>query len=229
MTIRVLVADDNTLFREGMASLLGRHGIDMAGLAKDAAEAVRKTLVLRPDVALLDMAMPLGGGVTATREILAERPGQAVGILTVSTQECDLFDAIRAGARGYLVKTEPLDRVLRALRIIAGGGAAISPHLARRLLAEFVRLSPARASIPSEVHLLSSREREVLTLVAEGATNREIGTHLRIAENTVKVHLRNIMDKLDLHNRQQAAAYAVWAGVSETCERLPASAARLAS
>src|ERR671917_483249 len=142
MTIKVLLADDNALFREGMASLLARcDDVQVVGQAKDAAEAVRKTSLLRPDVVLMDMSMPLGGGVEATRQILQERPDQAICMLTVSEQAGDLFDSIREG--------------------------------------------------PSEAEKLTGREREVLELIARGASNKEIAQRLVIAENTVKVHLRN--------------------------------------
>src|SRR5918998_4993638 len=120
MTIKVLLADDNALFREGMASLLERcEDVQVVGQAKDGAEAVRKTSLLRPDVVLMDLSMPLGGGVEATRQILAERPEQAICMLTVSEQASDLFDSIRAGARGYLVKTVQLDDLCSSLQIPA--------------------------------------------------------------------------------------------------------------
>ena len=134
MPIKVLLADDNALFREGMASLLARCGeeIQVVGQAKDAAEAVRKTSLLRPDVVLMDMSMPLGGGVEATRQILQERPDQAICMLTVSEQAGDLFDSIRAGARGYLVKTVQLEDLCQSLQVLSGGGSVVSPGRWRR-------------------------------------------------------------------------------------------------
>jgi two-component system NarL family response regulator len=212
--IKVLLADDNALFREGMASLLGRcDGVQVIGQAKDAAEAVRKTTLIRPDVVLMDLSMPLGGGVEATKQILQERPEQAVCILTVSEQEADLYAAIRAGARGYLVKTVALEDLCNSLHVLSEGGSVVTPHLAARLLDEFAKLAQTVREGPSEAEKLTGREREVLELVARGASNKEIANRLVIAENTVKVHLRNILDKLQLRNRQQAAAFAVQEGL----------------
>jgi DNA-binding NarL/FixJ family response regulator len=161
----------------------------------------------------MDLSMPLGGGVEATRKILLERPEQAICILTVSEQESDLFAAIRAGARGYLVKTVDLEDLCASLTVLAEGGSTVTPHLAARLLDEFAKLAQNVREGPSEVEKLTSREREVLELVARGASNKEIANELVIAENTVKVHLRNILDKLHLRNRQQAAAFAVQEGL----------------
>jgi DNA-binding NarL/FixJ family response regulator len=193
MPIKVLLADDNALFREGMASLLARcDDVEVTGQAKDAAEAVRKTSLLRPDVVLMDLAMPLGGGLEATRTILAERPEQAICMLTVSEQAGDLFATIRAGARGYLVKTVQLEDLCSGLHILAEGGSVVSPHLATTLLDEFARLAEGMREGPSEAEKLTAREREVLELIA---------------------HLRNILDKLHLRNRQQAAAFAVQEGL----------------
>lgn len=214
MSLRVLLADDNVLFREGMASLLARcDDVQVVGQAKDAAEAVRKTSLLRPDVVLMDLAMPLGGGVEATRRIIEERPDQTICMLTVSEQISDLFAAIRAGARGYLVKTVQLDDLCDGLHILHEGGSVVTPHLATDLLDEFARLAQGVREGPSEAEKLTGREREVLELVAQGASNKEIAQKLVIAENTVKVHLRNILDKLHLRNRQQAAAFAVQEGL----------------
>ncbi len=214
MPIKVLLADDNALFREGMVALLNRcEGIEVVRQAKDAAEAVRKATLLRPDVVLMDLAMPLGGGVEATRRILEERPEQAICILTVSEQETDLYAAIRAGARGYQVKTVALEDLCQTIRVLAEGGSVVTPHLAARLLEEFAKLAQNVREGPSEAEKLTPREREVLELVAVGASNKEIAAKLVIAENTVKVHLRNILDKLQLRNRQQAAAFAVQEGL----------------
>jgi DNA-binding NarL/FixJ family response regulator len=170
MPVKVLLADDNALFREGMASLLSRCGdVQVVGQAKDAAEAVRKATLLRPDVVLMDLSMPLGGGVEATRKILLERPEQAICMLTVSEQESDLFAAIRAGARGYLVKTVDLDDLCASLTVLSDGGSTVTPHLAARLLDEFAKLAQNVREGPSEVEKLTSREREVLELVARGS------------------------------------------------------------
>lgn len=219
MTIRVLIADDDTLFREGLTALLKRRaGVDVVGGAKDGAEAARKAAVLRPDVVLMDLAMP-GGGIEATRTIVAECPERAVCVLTISNQASDLFAAVRAGARGYLLKTAPLEEVCNALTILHRGGSVITPHLAVRLLDEFARRSPPVPARSPEMDALSARERQVLELVADGATNKEVASRLHIGENTVKVHLRNILDKLQLRNRQQAAAFATQVGLVQARHR----------
>jgi DNA-binding NarL/FixJ family response regulator len=214
MPLKVLLADDNALFREGMASLLARcEDVQVVGQAKDAAEAVRKTSLLRPDVVLMDLAMPLGGGIEATKKILEERPDQAICMLTVSEQASDLFSTVRAGARGYLVKTVQLEDLCQSLHVLSDGGSVVTPHLAVQLLDEFAKLAQGVREGPSEAEKLTGREREVLELIAQGSSNKEIAQRLVIAENTVKVHLRNILDKLHLRNRQQAAAFAVQEGL----------------
>lgn len=213
MADRLLLADDNPLFCDGMASLLSqRDDIVVVGVARTAVEAVRKATVLRPDVILMELALPLGGGIEATRQILRERPGQPVCILTSSEREDDLFEAIRAGARGYLVKNVAPERLCAAVHALAAGGSVISPPLAARLLVEFVRLSPGFLGTADTIDRLSGRERQVLELVVTGASNREIAQQLEISENTVKVHLCNMLDKLRLRNRQHVAAYAVQHG-----------------
>ena len=214
MPIRVLLADDNALFREGLASLLAQCAdIAVVGQAHDARDVVRKAAVLRPDVVLMDLAMPEGGGVAATRGVLRERPEVVVCMLTISEQDEDLFAAVRAGARGYLAKTIAHDELCAALRQLVEGGSTVTPHLTVRLLAAFAARSSEHVAVPKEVATLSPREREVLKLVTRGFQNKAIAAALVIAENTVKVHLRNILDKLHLRNRQQAAAFAMQQGL----------------
>lgn len=212
--VRTLIADDNDLFREGLVSLLARFD-DVTVIAQPRAgeEAVSEALALRPDVILMDLMMPGIGGVEATRRIVADWPEAAISMLTVSETEADLFAAIRAGARGYLLKSVDLDTLHDAILTLSAGGAQVTPHLATNLLDEFVRLAPPTREPSPAVDLLTDREREVLDLVARGLGNREIADRLVIAENTVKVHLRNILDKLQLRNRQHAAAFAVQEGL----------------
>jgi two-component system, NarL family, nitrate/nitrite response regulator NarL len=216
MPVRVLLADDNALFREGMASLLLRcPDVEVVGQATSTSEAVRTTLVLRPDVVLLDLSMPGGGGVAAIRAILVGQPDQTICMLTSSEQHADLFTTVRAGARGYLVKSVEAEEVCAALHTLAAGGSVISPHLAAWLLEEFARLAD-RMPTTTEPRLsdaLTPREHDVLRLVGRGASNQEIAEQLVLAENTVKVHLRNMLDKVKLHNRAQLAALAVQEGV----------------
>jgi two-component system, NarL family, nitrate/nitrite response regulator NarL len=211
--IRVLIVDDNGLFRDGLVGLLGRiEDIEVVGAAGSGEEALRRAPVLRPNVVLMDLAMPGMGGVEATRQMLENHPGVAVCMLTVSEQERDLFAAVRAGARGYLVKSVELDVLATAIRTLSEGGALISPHLARDLLSAFAQFSPPPKD--SATDRLTPREREILALVGRGMSNPEIADRLVIAENTVKVHLRNILDKLQVHSRAQAAAIAAQAGLT---------------
>ena len=211
--VRVLVVDDNALFRDGLVSLLHRsERIEVIGAAGSGEEAVRRAPVLRPDVVLMDLAMPGMGGVAATRHLLAAYAGAAVCMLTVSEQESDLFAAIRAGARGYLVKSVNLEDLSRAIHALAEGGALVSPHLARDLITAFQRLAPPPEG--TGMDRLTAREREILGLVGRGLSNQEIADQLVIAENTVKVHLRNILDKLQIHSRAHAAAIAAQAGLT---------------
>lgn len=211
--IRVLIVDDNALFRDGLVSLLKQiPDIDVIGAAGGGDEALRRAPVLRPDVVLMDLAMPGIGGVEACRRLLAEMPEVAVCMLTVSEQEGDLFAAVNAGARGYLVKNVALDELARAIRALAEGGALVSPHLARELVGAFQRLTPPTED--SSTQRLTAREREILGLVGRGLSNQEIADELVIAENTVKVHLRNILDKLQVHSRAHAAAIAARAGLT---------------
>jgi two-component system NarL family response regulator len=212
-TIRVLIVDDNGLFRDGLTGLLARlDDIEVVGAAGSGEEALRRTPILRPDVVLMDVAMSGMGGVEATRQLLAAHPGVAVCVLTVSEQERDLFAAVRAGARGYLVKSVELDTLATAIRTLADGGALVSPHLARDLLDAFAQFSPPQRDTATDK--LTPREREILALVGRGMSNPEIADRLVIAENTVKVHLRNILDKLQVHSRAQAAAIAAQAGLT---------------
>lgn len=221
--IRVLVVDDNELFREGVISLLVKYAsINVVGQARDGWQAIEKTRLLRPDVILMDVSMPRLDGVAATQRIKGEHPEVNIAMLTVSEDEGDLFSAVRSGARGYLVKSISADELEAAIQTVYAGGTIITPHLAHRLLDEFAKLTQGNRAGPRETEHLTAREREVLELVAKGASNKEIAQRLVIAENTVKVHLRNILDKLHLRNRQQAAALAVQEGlVDDVREQQP--------
>lgn len=211
--VRVLIVDDNALFRDGLVSLLRRsEGIEVVGAASSGDEAVRRAPVLRPDVVLMDLEMPGMDGVETTRRVLAEYPDTAVCMLTVSEQEHDLFAAVHAGARGYLVKSASVEELSRAILALAEGGALVSPHLARDLVDAFQRLMPHEEDATTA--RLTAREREILGLVGQGLSNQEIADRLVIAENTVKVHLRNILDKLQVHSRAHAAAIAAQAGLT---------------
>ncbi len=196
MALRVLLADDNALFREGMASLLARcsEEVQVVGQAKDAAEAVRKTSLLRPDVVLMDLSMPLGGGIEATRQILEERPDQAICMLTVSEQAGDLFTTIRAGARGYLVKDASREELTAMVT------QALTDSVDRRVEGR------GRPQTPGGAPTLTERETQVLRGMSRGRSNSEIGKELYLSEDTVKTHARRLFRKLGAADRAQAAA-----------------------
>ncbi len=198
--IRVLVVDDHAVVRAGLANILGAESdINIVGEASDGLEAISKALELKPDVILMDIFMPRCSGLEAIVTIKESFPDANVLILTVSDQEEDLFQALRFGAQGYLVKGATIDEVVEAVRRTAAGEVMLSPHIASRLVAEFRE----RADEPK----LSTREAEVLQLVGEGFTNTEIGNRLFIGESTVRTYLSRLLDKLHLRNRAEAVAY----------------------
>lgn len=214
--IRIVVVDDKELFREGLVSLLARRPeIEVVGQAEDGYEALEKARQLKPRLILMDVDMPNCDGVRATQLIKGELPEIDIIMLTVSEEDKDLFTAIKAGAKGYLIKDVKIDELLRAIIAVSRGEAVISPSMAVKLLDEFNVVTSTRlvSNPKAEKQALSEREREVLSLVAMGATNRDIAEKLVISENTVKVHLHNIMEKLHLRNRQHAAAYAIREGL----------------
>lgn len=207
----MVVADDHHAFRQALDAVLGlEDDIDIVAQASNAEEAARRVETLRPDVVLMDIRMPAGGGIEATRRIHELAPEVKVLILTVSDEESDLYEAIKAGANGYLLKEIALEDVAEAVRALRRGESLITPSMASKLLNEFSSL--ARQAEPvtrqSREPTLTARESEVLRLLAAGLSNREIADELIIAENTVKNHVRNILDKLHLRSRVQAATYA---------------------
>jgi DNA-binding NarL/FixJ family response regulator len=214
--MRILLVDDHILFRKGLANLLdSQQEFEIIGEASDGFEGVEKVKSLRPDLILMDVTMPRCNGPEATRLIMREMPDAQVVMLSVSDDDQDLFAAIRAGAMGYLLKSIKPDELFARLRGLAEGEAPINRLMAARILREFARSpiqpEPRPADWPQEI---TEREREVLQCVAKGMSNREIGETLNIAENTVKNHVRSILDKLHLANRTQMAAYAVQAGLN---------------
>jgi DNA-binding NarL/FixJ family response regulator len=218
--MRVLIADDHPLFRDGLRSLLEARGIDVVGEAKTGREAVAQARRLRPEVVLMDLNMPELGGLAATRLISAEQPEVKVVVLTASEDDADLFEAIKSGAQGYLFKNLASEEFFRLLEGVARGEPALTPGLARKLLGEFARPpTPAQTAVQGP-EALTEREREVLDLLVQGITsNRELAERLVVSENTVKYHLRNILDKLHVQNRAQVVAYAVRHGMVETRDR----------
>jgi DNA-binding NarL/FixJ family response regulator len=213
--VRFLIVDDHGLFRDGLASLLHAFpDITLVGEAHSGQEALLQVRQHKPQVVLMDLNMPEGSGATATSAILAEYPATTICMLTMSEDDADLFACIRAGARGYLLKDTTVDALHAAITVLADGGTVITPALATRLLAEFARMSPAHSVHDGPgVEQLTPREREVLEYVAAGWRNQDIADQLGIALNTVKVHLRNTLEKLELRNRHHLAAFAAREGL----------------
>lgn len=206
--MRVLLADDHALFRAGLASLLKAWGLELAGQAGNGEEALVKVRELHPDLVFMDIAMPRLNGLEATRAIKAAFPEVKVVILTVSDDEQDLFEAIKSGAEGYLLKNLREEEFAELVARLGRGEPVMSPGLAKKLLQEFARLKEERHRLDGEAGL-TDREREVLEQVARGATNREVAATLFISENTVNYHMKNILSKLHLRNRAQVVAWAL--------------------
>lgn len=211
--MRVLLADDRALFRAGLASLLRAWGMEVVGQASDGLEALEQARRLRPDLVLMDIGMPRCNGLEATRLIKAELPEIKIVMVTVSDDDEDLFEAIKSGAEGYLLKDMSEEELSRTLTGIAAGEAPLSRGLAAKILDEFSRLSREGPSRQAGEDGLTRREREVLQLVAGGATNKEIAAALHVSDNTVNFHMKNILRKLHLRNRAQAVAYAIRTGL----------------
>lgn len=209
--IRVLVVDDHALFRRGLEIVLAQEeDIEVVGEAGDGAEAVEKAADLLPDIVLMDVRMPKRGGIEACTSIKEVSPSAKIIMLTISDEEADLYDAIKAGATGYLLKEISTEEVATAIRAVADGQSQISPSMAAKLLTEFksmVQRTDERRLVPAPK--LTGRELEVLRLVATGRNNRDIAKELFISENTVKNHVRNILEKLQLHSRMEAVVYAM--------------------
>lgn len=209
--IRVLICDDHAVFRRGLALVLGPEpDIEVVGEAAEGTAAVELARELSPDVVLMDVRMPGIGGIEATRKVAVEAPGARIVMLTVSDEDQDLYEAVKAGAVGYLLKEVSIEEVADAVRTVSTGQSLISPSMASKLLTEFSALArrvdePGPGSGPR----LTDRETEVLKLLARGLSNRVIAERLDIAENTAKNHVRSILEKLQLHSRTEAALYAV--------------------
>lgn len=221
--IRVLIVDDHTLFREGLAGLLGeREEMEVVGEARDGLEAVEKAKELMPDIILMDLRMARCDGLEATRLIKKDMPYAAIAMLTVSEKDEDLFEAMKAGAKGYILKTVTATELASVVAFIAQGHVVIAPAMAERLLAEFGTMAQKQDEASSGIARLTEKESEILTMVGQGLSNKEIARRLYVSEATVKTHLRNILEKLHLHNRIQAAVFAAEKGLLSS--RKPSSA-----
>jgi DNA-binding NarL/FixJ family response regulator len=215
MSVRVLIADDQALVRAGFRRLIDSEpGIEVVAESGDGLEAVDAACRTRTDVVLMDIRMPRLDGLEATRRLLARRPGTRVLILTTFDLDEYVFDALRAGASGFLLKDAQPDELLAAIRVVAGGDALLAPSITRRLIAEFARRPTAR-SRPPELDELTARELEVLRLLARGLSNAEIAAELILGEATVKTHVGNVLMKLGLRDRVQAVVLAYECGLVE--------------
>jgi DNA-binding NarL/FixJ family response regulator len=212
MTIRVLVADDQWMVRDGFRMLLKKaDGIDVVAEAENGLEAVEKAARFQPNVVLMDIRMPTLDGLEATRRILAA--DELVRVLILTTFDLDeyIYEALRAGASGFVLKDDPPEQLLAAIRTVAAGDALLSPSVTRRVIKQFTKLPPRTP--PTGLDELTSREHEVLRLLAQGLSNAEIGTQLYIGETTVKTHVTRVLQKLDVRDRAQAIVFAYRTGL----------------
>jgi len=202
--VNIMIVDDHSILREGLKVVLSKQSdFRIVGEAADGTEAVKKAMVLHPDVIIMDIRMPYSG-LQATMDIMQALPETKILILTISETEADLIESVKAGARGYLLKGMDADALVSAVRTVAVGGAIFTPSIAAKLLDDF----KANLNKNDNDISLTSRETDVLALVANGASNKEIAAQLKVSEPTIKAHLRNILGKLHMKNRSQAAVYA---------------------
>lgn len=208
--MKVLLVDDHPLFLDGMQSLLRTRDIDAVATARDGWEGLEKARLLRPDLILMDIEMPGLSGLETTRLIKAEMPRVVIVMLTMSASDENLFEALRNGARGYLLKTDDTDVFFQHMEGLMRGEASLSAALAGRVLDAFIRLDrkPSMHEALSQATSLSQRQAQVLALVAEGLTYKEVGVRLHLSERTIKYHMGEILERLHLENRKQAIAYA---------------------
>ncbi len=206
---RVLVVDDAPLFRTGLRAALTEADFDVVGEAEDAPSAVTEAERLQPDIIVLDVLMPGQSGLEVVDKLLAAAPDTHIVLLTVSESEEDLLAGIKAGARGYVIKDTPFPVLATAITDVVENGAVVSPRMASKLFSVVQQMLRHRDLTASRKPTLTGREIEVLQLVAQGYTSREIGEQLYISENTVKNHVRNILDKLGLHSRNEAVLFAL--------------------
>ncbi|MET9320733.1 response regulator transcription factor [Streptomyces sp. NPDC003038] len=213
--IKVMIADDQMMVRQGFTVLLNAQpDIEVVGQAVDGADAVQKVAEFGPDVVLMDIRMPGMGGIEAT-SVITGVPGATVKVLVLTTFDLDeyVYEALRAGASGFLLKDASADQLAEAVRVVAAGEALLSPNITKRLITEFSRMGAPRAPSRARIEELTERETEVLSLIAQGMSNAEISEHLILAEQTVKTHVSRILVKLGLRDRTQAAVFAYETGL----------------
>jgi two-component system nitrate/nitrite response regulator NarL len=212
--VRILVADDHSLFRKGLKSLLsGEPDFKVVAEAANGREATEKARQHEPDIILMDLSMPEMNGLEATRRIKGEMPNARIVILTVEEKDENLFEAVKSGAQGYLLKKIEPQALFETIRGVLRGEASISRSMASKLMEEFSRQASGSPPAETRATALTGREKEILILVSQGKSNKEIAATLSVAENTVKNHLKNILEKLHLENRVQAATYALRKGL----------------
>lgn len=210
--MRLILADDHNLFRTSLKSLVEARGHEVVGQASDGRRAIELAAQLVPDLVLMDLSMPVVNGIEATRQLTAQLPAVKVVILTASMEDEDLFEALRAGAHGFLLKDLEADSFFNILDRAMAGEPALTPAMSRKVLEAFTK--GGNSQHKEDPDALTERERDVLQLIVDGYTsNRQLARRLDIAENTVKFHVRNILDKLHLHNRAQAVAHALRHGL----------------
>jgi DNA-binding NarL/FixJ family response regulator len=214
VTTRVMVVDDQAMVREGFSALLAAQpGFQVVGSASDGVEAVREVLRLEPDVVLMDVRMPNLDGIEATRRIMASPMGRPPEVLMLTTFDDYVFEALRAGASGFLLKDARGADLVRAVQVVAAGDGLLAPTVTKRLIAEFARRPAPDRAVPAKLRTLTPRETEVLTLIAGGLSNAEIAAALVLGEQTVKTHVGRILSKLDLRDRAQAVVLAYESGL----------------
>ena len=209
----VVIADDQDLVRSGLRALLDARGIEVLAEAANGREALKAARECRPDVLVMDIRMPVLDGISATREVAAS--GLATRVLVLTTYDLDqyVYEALKAGAAGFMLKTSPPDRLAQAVEVVAAGEALLAPSLTRRLIAEHIRRPPPSAGVPEPLRELTARERDVLVLVARGLANDEIAAELVVSLATVKTHVNRILAKLGLRSRAQAVVAAYESGL----------------
>jgi DNA-binding NarL/FixJ family response regulator len=214
MTIRLLIVDDQELVRAGFSAILGAEpDMDVVGEAADGQAALAHARKLKPDVVLMDVRMPGVDGLEATRRLLADPAPPRVLVLTTFDLDEYVYEAMKAGASGFLLKDVPRDQLVTGVRTVARGEALLAPRITRRLIERYIAQAPAELAKPQELAALSERELEVLRLVAEGLSNEEVGTRLFVSRATVKTHVANILMKLGVRDRIQAVVFAYESGL----------------